>query len=263
MSLKARLYIAAVVALGTASFVHGFSSLTQNNLPRFAAYLLLAIIASCLKVRLPGVTGTMSVLFVFLLAGIVELGLAQTLLIGAVGVFIQGYWHAKMRPRTIQLVFNVANIAIAVWVSYYVYHVVLPPIPFFQTPFRLLLAAAALFVANTFPVAAVIALTEKQSLRQLWSHFYGWSFPYYLIGAAIVAMVKAANLVLDWQSWLLILPVVYVIYRSYHLYLGQLQAQRKQTEDQRRHAEEEHSHAEEVAALHARAMQALSSAMAA
>src|SRR4029077_1208144 len=54
----------------------------------------------------------------------------------------------------------------------------------------------------------------------------------------------------------LILPVVYVIYRSYNLYLGRLQAERKQTE-------EEHKHAEEVALLHARAVDALASAMAA
>ena len=45
-------------------------------------------------------------------------------------------------------------------------------------------------------------------------------------------------------------------YRSYALYLDQLQAERKQ-------AQEEHNHAEEVAALHSRTMDALASAMAA
>src|SRR5260370_23661498 len=59
-----------------------------------------------------------------------------------------------------------------------------------------------------------------------------------------------------WQVSLLILPVVYAIYRSYGLYLGQLEAERKQ-------GEEAHKHAEEVAVLHSRAVDALASAMAA
>ncbi len=263
MSLKGKLYIAAVVALGAAALTHGFYIWTPDHIFRFCGYLVLATIASCLKVRLPGVTGTMSVLFLFLLAGIVELGLAQTLVIGAVCVLVQSYWHAKVRPRTVQLVFNVANIAIAIWVAHFVYYSVLVPVAFLQASFRLLISATALFIANTLPVAAVIALTEGKSLRQLWGHFYGWSFPYYLIGAAIVGTVRFSNRVLSWQSWLLILPVVYLIYRSYEVYLGQLEAERNQAEVQRKHAVEEHAHAEEVAALHARAMEALSSAMAA
>src|SRR2546425_9661270 len=49
---------------------------------------------------------------------------------------------------------------------------------------------------------------------------------------------------------------MYVIYRSYHLYLDQLQSERKR-------AEEERKHAQEVASLHAHAMESLASAMSA
>jgi PAS domain S-box-containing protein len=52
------------------------------------------------------------------------------------------------------------------------------------------------------------------------------------------------------------MPVVYVIYLSYRLYLDKL-------ESVNRHAEEERRHAEEVAVLHARAMESLASAMSA
>ena len=43
-----------------------------------------------------------------------------------------------------------------------------------------------------------------------------------------------ANRMLDWQAGILILPVVYVIYRSYNLYLNQLQSERRQAEEARR-----------------------------
>ena len=55
---------------------------------------------------------------------------------------------------------------------------------------------------------------------------------------------------------LVILPLVYVMYRSYKLYLGQLEAERTRVQ-------EAHKHSEEVGALHARTMEALASAMSA
>ena len=83
MSVTARIYIALVVGVGTAALIHGLLLWSPHDLPRFFCYLLLAIPASCLKVALPGVNfGTMSVLFLFLLAGVVELDLPQTLIIG-------------------------------------------------------------------------------------------------------------------------------------------------------------------------------------
>ena len=51
----------------------------------------------------------------------------------------------------------------------------------------------------------------------------------------------------DWQTSLLILPVVYLIYRSYRLYLGKL-------EDEKRHVEE-------MADLHLRTIEALALAI--
>jgi PAS domain S-box-containing protein len=63
-----------------------------------------------------------------------------------------------------------------------------------------------------------------------------------------------SNRLFDWQVGLMVLPIVYLIYRSYHLYLHQLEAGRK-------HAEEEHKHAVEVAELHARTTEALASAI--
>jgi PAS domain S-box-containing protein len=256
MSRQAKIYIACVIATGAAALGNGLFQWQPHGLVRFFCYLALAVPASCLKVRLPGITGTMSMLFVFLLAGIVDLSLPETLLMAVVCVIVQSLWHPKVRPRAIQLWFSAANMSSAVWISHFVYHLLAGVAPFLEAPFRLSIGAAAFFVANTFPVAAVVALTERKPLRQVWSSCYFWSFAYYLVGAAIVGVFSFAHRMFDWQVSLLILPVVYIIYRSYDLYLGQLQVERKQ-------AEEERKHAEEVALLHTRAMDALASAMAA
>jgi len=256
MTLAAKAYITFITALGAACAYAGVTRGAPQDLLRCLCYLLLAIPASGLKVPLPGVTGTMSVLFLFLLAGTVELGLSETMLIGAVCVLVQSYWHARVRPRPVQVVFSLANILIAIASSYFVYHAPLLRTAALGSPFRLALAASVFFVTNTFPIAAVIALTERKSLAEVWRNCYCWSFPYYLVGAAIVGVFTFTNRMLDWQAWLLILPVVYVIFRSYRLYIDQLSAERRRTEEQRLHAAE-------VASLHAQAIEALNSAVAA
>src|SRR5512133_4333629 len=98
MSFTARAYITCVLAVGAAALAQALFLWNPQDLPRFFCYLALAIPAAGLKVRLPGITGTMSVLFLFVLAGIVELGLAETVAIGAICVVVQSYWRAKVRP---------------------------------------------------------------------------------------------------------------------------------------------------------------------
>lgn len=248
MSLNARIYIAVVIALGAAALGQGLFVWVPRDVPHFLCYLALAIPASCLKVSLPRITGTMSVLFIFLLAGIVELGLPETLVMGVVCVTVQSFWHARSRPRAVHVLFSVATLAITITAT----HLVYGTLQFLSSPFRLAITASVYFVVNTFPIAMVIALTERKSLREVWSGCYFWCFPYYLVGAAIVSAFSSANRMLDWRAGVLILPVMYVVYRSYLLYLNQLQTERQRTEEERQHADE-------IAVLHAQAMEALSS----
>src|SRR5260370_621176 len=111
----------------------------------------------------------------------------------------------------------------------------------------LLITATVFFAMNTFPVSAAIALTEHKSLRQIWKECYFWSFPYYLLGAGIAGAASAINRHYGWQTALLSVPVVYLIYRSYYLYLGRM--------------EDEKKHAEEMASLHLRTIEALALAI--
>ena len=253
MSLIARIYIGIVIALGTAAFARGLYLWVPHDPLRFLCYLALAIPASCLKVTLPKITGTMSVLFIFLLAGIADLGLPETLVIGAICVTVQSFWHAKSRVRAIHVLFSIATVALTITATHLVYR----SAQFLSSPFRLAIASSVYFLVNTFPIALVIALTEKKSVRQVWSSCYFWCFPYYLVGAAIVSAFGFAGRRFDYPAAVLILPVVYLIYRSYLLYLNQLQTERKRAEEERQRADEQRKHAEEISLLHAQAMEAL------
>src|SRR5207253_1635606 len=134
----AKLLISLVVTAGTGVLLYAAINPTSKNIAQFICYLLIALLASRLKVNLPGITGT------------------------------------------------------------------------------------------TASIAAVISLTEGESLRRIWVECYFWSFPYYLVGAGLAGVVGWLNGKFGWQASLLVVPVIYLIYRSYRLYLGKL-------EDEKRH----------------------------
>ena len=240
-----RFFIAVVVLCGatvmTVSVLHGRS---ENPL-KFLCYLMIALAASRLKVNLPGITGTMSVNFLFLLLGVLELSFAETMALGCAAAVVQCF--DRVRPNPIQVTFNVCSTALAIAVTFASYRYALVHRTVNDPSTLLFMAACVYFVANTLPVAAIISLTERRSLRKLWSDCYFWSFPYYLVGAGVVGMMSWIHGFSDWQTSLLTLPVVYLIYRSYRLYLGKLDNEKR--------------HVEEMADLHMRTIEALALAI--
>ena len=245
MSAAPRLFIAVVVICGTAVLTYSVMHGQSLNPLKFFCYLVIALAASRLKVNLPGITGTMSVNFLFLLLGVLELSLSEAMALGCAAVVVQCF--DRDRPVPIQVAFNVCSTALAIAVTFVAYHFSALHRAINNPSTLLFLAATIYFVANTLPVAAVISLTERRSLRKIWSDCYFWSFPYYLVGAGVAGMMSWLHGFTDWQTSLLTLPVVYLIYRSYRLYLGKL-------EDEKRHVEE-------MADLHMRTIEALALAI--
>lgn len=231
-----------------------FTHWQSADLTRFACYLIVAALASSLKVQLPGIDGTMSVNFLFILLGVMELSLPETLAIGCTATFVQSVWAARKRPDPVKVLFNVFGMmANAAALAYVTYHW-LDPKMVSEKPLLLLLAALVFFLANTLPISVVIAFTENKTARKVWSECYFWSFPYYLVGAAAVGLVGIINRRAGWQTSLLVLPLIYWVYRSYRLYLGRLEAEKERVEVEKKHVEQ-------IASLNMRTIEALALAI--
>ena len=241
-----RAYIGIVVGLGAAVLTFGLYTFTSNNLARLLAYIIVALASAGMKVKLPSVLGTLSINFVFLLIGIAELSLGETLLLGCLATLAQCIFHAKARPRVSQVLFSVASVEIALRAAYSFHHA--PDLRSF------VLTTTVFFISNTFLIALVIALTEGKNAVQVWKTSYFWSFPSYLTGAALAWFMAQANRIVGWEAALLLLPVLYVVYRSHRLYVENL-------EEATARAEQQRLHAEEVAALHRRTIEALALAI--
>jgi len=259
MPKRAIAFVALTAVCGSAILTHALWNWHSENLPKFACYLVIAMLASTMKVRLPGIDSTMSVHFLFVLLGVLELSLAETLVIGCAAALMQSFWKTRNRPEIIKVVFNVLSMtANAICVTYLAYHFAEPRL---NAPLLLLIVACSYFTMNTAPLSVAIALSQRSSLRRIWSETYFWSFPYYLVGAALVGLVSFFNRFVGWQNALLIVPVMFWIYRSYHLYLGRLEDAKKRAEMEATHVEAEKRHVEEVCALHLRTIEGLALAI--
>jgi diguanylate cyclase (GGDEF)-like protein/putative nucleotidyltransferase with HDIG domain len=245
MRLEARIYIALVVLLGLTCLATADWQMAHRAL--FACYLAICIFASGMKVKLPGILGTMSVSFLFVLLGIQDLGAGQTMLIGCAGALVQCVWKPKNRWQPVQTVFSVANLAVAIYGAHYFYHWPLALRIGHGTPISLIAASLIYFFLNTAGVAAAIALSERKSLVDTWRNCYFWSFPFYLLGASVAWVFSLLSDRGHLESSLLLVPVIYVIYRSYRMYLC--------------HLEDEKKHVEQMAALHLRTIEALALAI--
>ena len=247
LGLPAVTFIFTQLIGGLPLLPYAFLHWRSDDLFRYGCFLAVALAASVLKVHLPGIKATMSANFLFILVGILDLSYSETLLMGCLGGLVQTLWQAKPRPRPIQWLFTLANLALSISAAELVFHSKVAAGAGFRWPLLMAAAATTYFAFNTLSVAGIIAMTEKRNPVHVWKECYLWAFPYYLLGALIACGVSAINRLLGWQFGLLAFPIVYWIYRSYQTYLSRLAAQKK--------------HAEEIAALHLRTIEALSLAI--
>ncbi len=217
----------------------------SKNIAEFICYTGVAILASRLQVTLPGIPGTLSVNFLFILVGIAELGYSEALTLGAVAMLAQSLYPG--RPRPIQVTFNICNGSLSTAAAYLFYHNTFCNEIIGNRPVILCLTASIYFVVNVGCVTAVISFGEDRPLQKILMDCYFWCFPYYLVGAGIAGAISWINHRFNWETSLLFVPVIYLIYRSYRLYLSQL-------EDEKRHVEE-------MANLHLRTIEALALAI--
>jgi diguanylate cyclase (GGDEF)-like protein/putative nucleotidyltransferase with HDIG domain len=244
---SAKGFLVITTTIGLVALFLGLFPFESTDFLKFLCYATLAVLAAFFRVSLPTITGTLTINFLFVLIGIVEFSLSEVLFIATSMTGLQCVLAQDRRPTLAKILFNVAVISIATIASYAVYGN-----PRFleagaSTTVLLVTAAFVLYVMTTFPVSMAIALTEHRPIVRTWRECSLWSGPYYLAGAAVSILFTTTTRMLGWQMALLVMPVVYLITRSYQLYMGRLEDGRK--------------HSEQMAELHLRTIEALALAI--
>jgi putative nucleotidyltransferase with HDIG domain len=241
--LFSQVYVFGCICLGVATLLWGAANWHCSDPARLVSFALAAAFGSVLKLRLPGVRGMVSVGALFILIGIGNLSLPEALLVGALSMLVQCTWRTSVRPKPVQTAFNISVLAIAVFISAQVFDY---SHRLFPEPLSLGCLALAYFCANTFPIAAIIGLTEGKRILSVWTN-YRWTLAYYTVGASMAWVIGTLPHGIQWEFPIICLPLVYLVHRSNRTHLAQM--------------EQERSHMSAMNGLHLRTIEALALAI--
>jgi putative nucleotidyltransferase with HDIG domain len=236
-------HLSGYVCLGLATLLWSLANWSCSDPLRLTSFAIATALGSVLKLQLPGVRGMVSVSVLFILVAIVNLSLPEAILVGALSMTVQCTWRTAAKPKLLQTAFNISVLVVAVVIAAkvfdYSHH-------HFAEILGLGLLALTYFCANTFPIAAIIGLTEGKRIFSVWSN-YRWTLGYYAIGASMAWVIGTLPHGIQWEFPIICLPLVYLVHRSNRTHLTQM--------------ENERAHMQALNGLHLRTIEALALAI--
>jgi hypothetical protein len=215
----AKAYIATIAAVAATVVTVVAYRWNPENLGRFFLFFALAMVASAMKIRLPGFKTTISINFVFVLMGITLFSLGETVLIGLGGALVQSLWRTQQRPKAVQVLFNAACLTVCTAAAFWTSHAVPAMLGLSSMAVMMVMGACVYLLLNTGLVSLVISLAEGRSLKEIWSSCYEWTFLYFLAGAAAAGLASAASHGTNMGVALLVVSAMYLVYAYYRMHI--------------------------------------------
>jgi hypothetical protein len=206
-------YLAFVISLGISVLIGAVTHWQCEDGERFAAYLSLGCLAGSLKVRLPGMTGTFSLTFLFVLIAVVDLTFAETVIIAISSMIVQCVWRPATRPAPIQVIFSAASVSVGASAAYLTARAG----GWTNFAIQLSLSAMVYFVVNTLLISGILAQVERREFLEVWGAWFRLSLTYYAAGVVVAAIMIVSNHHFGWMFSLLALPLMYLEYLCYRL----------------------------------------------
>ena len=219
LPIKAKVMIGIVAVASLCALSLGVVRWQTQAWPQLLLLMAAAALSSRLKVKLPGMTSSMSGNLPVILLAVTQLGLFASLLVAVTAAIAQSYTSGGNKTKPIQFVFNACTLLNASGLAYLAYHSQIGARATAHT-MSLVLAAATYFVANTAPVASIIGLTEGGNPFALWHKVFLWSFPNYVIGAGLTAIATAFSTFSGLATLAALMAVLFAVYQSYKMYVG-------------------------------------------
>ena len=217
LSTNTKILVGLVVAFGVGILAQVPLTWGHPVYGRFLGTFVVALFAARLKVSLPRLTGSMSVNLPFILLALSELSLAEALLITGASTLVQCFWSEDSQQKPVKAMFNVGVTLIAAQAAWFTMQATAP-----NSGLGLSLGALAYLLVNTIPVAAIIAFTESGHLFRIWRQILQLTFPYFVLAAGVAGLAKLATHAFAWYIPLLILPLMFLVQRSFALYFQTL-----------------------------------------
>ncbi|MGA3090762.1 MAG: hypothetical protein ABSD75_19325 [Terriglobales bacterium] len=219
LPMKAKVMIGMVAVASLCALSFGVVRWQSQAWPQLVLLLAAAALSSRLKVKLPGMTSSMSGNLPVILLGVTQLGLFASLLVAITAAIAQSYSGGN-KTKPVQFVFNACTLLNAAGLAYLVFHSQIFAAHASAHTMSLVLAAVTYFLANTAPVASIIGLTEGVNPFAMWHKVFLWSFPNYVIGAGLTAIVSTFSTASGLATMAALMAVLFAVYQSYKMYVG-------------------------------------------
>lgn len=185
MTRSALIYAWTITAIGAAILAAAAWQWQSAHWTAFGLCLALALFASTLKLKLAGLTETISPGFVFLLVSVAMLSWTETVVIAVASGLAQSLWKPKKPPSWLQLGFAVGTMAIAGGLTHGVTWGLVAMGGAGGMVVILGVAGVVLLVTNTLIVSTIVCLIREGPLDMVWRSVQQRAVPYYLAGGVL------------------------------------------------------------------------------
>ena len=216
---SAKMFIGAMLMAGAAVVARGAMSWGSGHHIWILYLAAMAVVASRLRVTLPGVNGSMSVNLPFILVAVSRLSFSEAVLIAGLSTIAQSIPRKGGKFNWVQASFNTSNIMLAAAMGFWASHAaVLTAMRGWDNSLVPAVACLTYFLVQTLPVAGVISLTEEKNAVLVWREIALLSFPYFVLSAGVAGTAVTAMHHPSWSIPVVALAVMYFVYRSYARY---------------------------------------------
>jgi signal transduction histidine kinase/CheY-like chemotaxis protein len=226
------LYIAANVAAACAIALHLYAGGGIGWSTTLAALALIGALVAPHAVHL-GLRVEMSISHPFILATILLFGEREAVLVSIVCISSLCFFRAP-RMAIYRALFNVSSFVITTWLTaetYLAFGGVPGHLAGGEAIIPLMLATLVFYLANTYSISGVVALSNRLRLFDVWQDSFLWSAPSFLAGGSVALGMAYFLDRFGIGSFLLSLPFCVLIYYSYKLYLEKLEERRQHLKD--------------------------------
>jgi len=239
----AKLYMWSMVVCGLAIAFFAVRLLPFDRLDfRFLLLASMVVISSQVAVKIPRVSGRITVADTFIFLTMLLYGGAAAILMSTLEGISVTVPYSK-RLRTILL--NSAVLATSTFITATVLRF------FFGSPVDIVTAsysanffvaicvmALVQYIANTTLIAVEKSYKINESIWQTWKTYYLWTSITYFAGASAAGIIAHLIRAYGFYAIVATVPIIFIIYFTYRTYLKNIEASEAQAEIAQRHVDE-------------------------
>ncbi len=249
-TIVANTYVRLIILMGAAILLPQLLPFQSTDGLQYLSYLLLAVLAAWFHVGYRTEQGLFPLSAVFVMIALRVLTVPEAFLLTAATAAAQALSRREGPGRKVMdTLFAVAVASISVGLADYAMRGVYlqPGRKELNDTLQAILVGATYFVGISFPYAMKEALESGQHLGHVWRQKQFWTMPFYVACSLLASLFQLAMRHIGWQIPVLLLPVFFLPYRAYRLYMDRVEGSLE--------------HAEEMASLHLRTIEALALAI--